>query len=97
MLPRAGCIRAPPLVLDIGPLTAVFDVRLSGVEVCVCAPRCVLFDLLVGFLGRPATMRARTPKRVIAAYNALFIFGVLVLLSGCTLLVFAFGWYSLGE
>ncbi len=42
-------------------------------------------------------MRARTPKRVIAAYNALFIFGVLVLLSGCTLLVFAFGWYSLGE
>jgi hypothetical protein len=40
--------------------------------------------------------RSRTPKRVIAGFNILFVFGVIVLLAACTLLVFAFGWYSLG-
>jgi hypothetical protein len=44
-----------------------------------------------------ASSHRQTRKRVIAFFNVLFVLGVLALLGGISLMVFAFGWFSMGE
>ncbi len=44
-----------------------------------------------------AVSHRQVRRRLIAVFNVVFVFGVLALLGGVSLMIFAFGWFSMGE